>query len=82
MAMLFIFYLNQLLQHTQVRLFGQIAQVVEHQPLDYEVRGSNLSHDTMGRHYEFPLCGIIKGKILLLLKKNPVKLMKLYCHEI
>jgi hypothetical protein len=45
--------------------------VVERPPLDREVRGSNLSHDTMalllGRHYEFPQCGIIKGKLLLLL---------------
>jgi hypothetical protein len=50
---------------------GRIAQVVERPPLDREVRGSNPSHDTMtlllGRHYEFPQCGIIKGKLLLLL---------------
>jgi hypothetical protein len=49
---------------------GRIAQVVEHRPLDREVRGSNPSHDTMalllGRH-EFPQCGIIKEKLLLLL---------------
>jgi hypothetical protein len=34
-----------------------------------EVRGSNPSHDTMalllGWHYEFPQCGIIKGKLKL-----------------
>jgi hypothetical protein len=40
--------------------------VVERQPLDREVRSSNLSHDTMalllGRYYEFPQCGIIKEK--------------------
>jgi hypothetical protein len=50
---------------------GRIAQVVELRPLDREVRGSNPSHDTMalllGRHYEFPQCGIIKEKLLLLL---------------
>jgi hypothetical protein len=50
---------------------GPIAQVVERPPLDRKVRGSNPSHDTMalllGRHYEFPQCGIIKGKLLLLL---------------
>jgi hypothetical protein len=48
---------------------GRIAQVVERPPLDREVRGSNPSHDTMalllGQHYEFPQCGIIKGKLLL-----------------
>jgi hypothetical protein len=42
--------------------------VVERQPLDREVRGSNPRHDTMalllGRHYEFPQCGIINGKLL------------------
>jgi hypothetical protein len=52
-------------------LLGRIAQVVERRPLDREVRGSNPSHDTMalflGRHYEFPQCGIIKEKLLLLL---------------
>jgi hypothetical protein len=40
-------------------------------PLDREVRGSNLSHDTMalllGQNYEFPQCGIIKGKLLLII---------------
>jgi hypothetical protein len=45
--------------------------VVERPPLDRKVRGSNPSHDTMalllGRHYEFPQCGIIKGNLLLLL---------------
>jgi hypothetical protein len=50
---------------------GRIAQVVERPPLDRKVRGSNPSHDTMalllGRHYEFPQCGIIKGKLLLLI---------------
>jgi hypothetical protein len=38
--------------------------VVERRSLDREVRGSNPSHDTMalllGRHYEFPQCGVIK----------------------
>jgi hypothetical protein len=50
---------------------GRIAQVVERPLLDRKVRGSNPSHDTMalllGRHYEFPQCGIIKGKLSLLL---------------
>jgi hypothetical protein len=45
-------------------LSGRIAQVVERRPLDREVRGSNPSYDTMalllGRHCEFPQCGIIK----------------------
>jgi hypothetical protein len=45
--------------------------VVERPPLDREVRGSNPSHDTMalllGRHYEFPQCGIIKGKLLIII---------------
>jgi hypothetical protein len=45
--------------------------VVERLPLNREVRGSNPSHDTMalllGRHYEFPQCGIIKEKLLLLI---------------
>jgi hypothetical protein len=54
-----------------VRLSGRIAQVVERLPLDREVRGLNPSHNTMalllGRHYEFPQCGIIKGKLLLLI---------------
>jgi hypothetical protein len=44
--------------------FGRIARVVERRPLDHEVRGSNPSHDIiallLGRHYEFPQCGIIK----------------------
>jgi hypothetical protein len=57
--------------HLNGRLSGRIAQVVERPPLDRKVRGSNPSHDTMalllGRHYEFPQCGIIKGKLLLLL---------------
>jgi hypothetical protein len=52
-------------------LSGRIAQVVERPPLDHEVRGSNPSHDTMAlllrRHYEFPQCGIIKEKLLLLI---------------
>jgi hypothetical protein len=43
----------------------------ERPPLDREVRGSNPSHDTIAlllrRHYEFPQCGIIKEKLLLLL---------------
>jgi hypothetical protein len=47
--------------------------VVERRPLDREVRDLNLSHDGMalllGRHYEFPHCGIIKEKLLLLLLK-------------
>jgi hypothetical protein len=46
--------------------------VVERRPLDREVRGSNPSYDTMallGRHCEFPQCGIIKEKLLLLFKK-------------
>jgi hypothetical protein len=41
-----------------------IAQVVQRRPLDREVRGLNPSLDTMvllsGRHYDFPLCGIIQ----------------------
>jgi hypothetical protein len=49
---------------------GRIAQVVERPPLDREVRGSNPSHDTMalllGPHYEFPQCGTIKGKIIII----------------
>jgi hypothetical protein len=55
----------------RIILSGRIAQVVERPPLDREVRGSNPSHDTMalllGWHYEFPQCGTIKGKLLLLL---------------
>jgi hypothetical protein len=57
-------------------LSDRIAQVVECRPLDREVRGSNPSHDTMallmGRHYEFPQCGIIKEKLLLLLLFIPL----------
>jgi hypothetical protein len=48
--------------------------VVERPPLDREVRGSNPSHDTMafllGRHYEFPQSGIIKGKLLIIIIMN------------
>jgi hypothetical protein len=48
-----------------------MAQVVERRPLDRDVRGSNPSHDTMalllGRHYEFPQCGKIKGKLLIII---------------
>jgi hypothetical protein len=55
----------------RTKVSGRIAQVVQRLPLDREVRGSNPSHDTMalllGRHYEFPQCGIIKKKILLLI---------------
>jgi hypothetical protein len=44
--------------------------VVERRPLDREVRGSNPSHDIMalllGRHYEFPQCGIIKEKNIII----------------
>jgi hypothetical protein len=50
---------------------GQIAQVVERWPLDREVRGLNLSHDTMalflGRHYEFPHVWDDKGKIIIII---------------
>jgi hypothetical protein len=50
---------------------SRIAQVVGRRLLDREVRGSNPSHDIMalllGRHYEFPHCGIIKEKLLLLI---------------
>jgi hypothetical protein len=45
--------------------------VVERRPLDREVRGSNPSHDTMalllGRHYEFPQCGIMEDFLFLLI---------------
>jgi hypothetical protein len=51
--------------------FSRIAQMVGRRLLDREVRGWNPSRDTMvlllGRHYEFPQCGIIKGKLSLLI---------------
>jgi hypothetical protein len=47
---------------------GQVAHVIERQPLGREVRGLNPSRDTMalllGRHYEFSQSMIIKGNLL------------------
>jgi hypothetical protein len=69
----------------QNEMSGQIAQVVEHRPLDREVRGSNPSHDTMalllGRHYEFPQCGIIKETLLLLLYRDTSEIRLLTCQK-
>jgi hypothetical protein len=64
---------------------GRIAQVVECPPLDRKVRGSNPSHDTMalllGRHYEFPKCGIIKGKLFFLLLFTVIIIIVIYHHH-
>jgi hypothetical protein len=53
--------------HQGHQRINRIAQVVERRPLHCEIRGSNPSHDTiallLGRHYEFPQCGIIKEKL-------------------
>jgi hypothetical protein len=61
------------LLHTKnIEIPWMVAQVVEHRPLDREFRGSNPSCGTMAllqrRHYEFPQCGIIKGKLKIKIK--------------
>jgi hypothetical protein len=48
------------------------SQVVERESLDWEVRGSNPSRDTitmgllLGQHYEFPPVWDNKGKIIII----------------